>query len=393
MGGRSHLQIASRMRCKPSTVRSHFKSIYRKLGVSEVNQALEVAAARGYSEFTTETQGLCTARGTARGTGILAEIVASVCDVEGGISLRRLGPIAECGLLLLCLAGIGARQIDGDTNARVQDRGALCRLSPEGKIVWRRAPLQQEVVRHLAVAPPEAARRGFLPGRLYAAHDLHPQQGLSRGAITCFAAEGAACGSFCGGRDADTRLIGPLSLCFHPHGRLLATAGWLTDAVLAFDCAGAEVTRFAEGCYTQICFDRHGTLYGALYSQTGGVVKVLDHHGAPVLGLAHTFRATYLGVAVDSRGHAWVARETDRVKALQQVDDDGAVVCTHESPGWEPGILAVDGQDRLYALCAGARQRVHAAQPDLAASALSAAYGGWQRPGPGQRGCRTPRPA
>ena len=231
--GKSQQEIADILGIAKSTVHTHLNNIYKTVDVHTPLEALKRAAALGCVAWGTLEDLMVPIRPETHGLDPFQDFCSTVGDVEPVLNLAELRPLAAFGLLLVAISGAAARQKHGDTRSNATPRGIVYRMNRRGQVTIRFGQDQMGTARSLAIAPLNAAAHGFTPGNLFVAHDQIPQHGLNRGAVTEFAPNGEYVRKFCGGDALNTRLIG-MNICFGADGKLLATSGWLTNAILAF---------------------------------------------------------------------------------------------------------------------------------------------------------------
>lgn len=359
--GDTYQEIAAKHNLSPRTVQTQINQIYHKLGVHTPIRAIARAIALGYLDLDA-VHFVRGANGSwLRYHRLVENLFTAPQDPQRYPELDRLQPLAAFGLFLLAACGAAARQVQGDLGYQPRRAGRLCRLDGTGKVVHSVLPPGMGQIRFLVVAPAHASRQGFVPGHLYAAHDYLPQHHLNRGAISEFTATGEWVRTFLGGAEAQTRLAGPLSLAFHPDGRLLATSGLPADAILAFSVGGSQVRRFRAGLFHQIYAAPDGCIYGIENTTAQGVIQILRPDGTSLrtlppipdekvpLGLLY-------GVVVDSTGRFFVLRDLERSRGLDEYAPDGVYQRTHYVSDSNNGQLALDAQGRL--LLASATERV-----------------------------------
>jgi hypothetical protein len=252
-------------------------------------------------------------------------------------------------MFLIAVGAAAVRQQHGDTPARAAEDGGICRVLPDGELSGPFGMNRIGVARLIAFAPVHAANHGFSPGHLYVAHDLIPQCGLSRAAISEFTSTGRFVRCFRGGEDVATRLIGITGMSFAADGRLLVSCGWLTDGILAFTAGGDRVERFAEGPFCNVAVGPTGDVFASMEDRMhgGGVLvltpdgRYLRRFGRNALGHEH------YGLAVDGRSHVFVTGYDDARRTIEEFDADGAPVRTLRVPDGHGNKIAIDGAGRL----------------------------------------------
>jgi DNA-binding CsgD family transcriptional regulator len=349
----SQQTIARNLSIAPATVKKHFDNIYRALGVNDLILALRRAAALGYLDFDALGSILLAGRQESSLLNRFQVFCLAICLLGPEFRLDEMEPIATFGLFLLMLSGAAARQLDGDRNNPASP-GCLCALSAEGAVV-RFCQAEAMGPGHDAVViPGHAAQRGFTPGNVLVVHTFKPQQGLNRGAITEFTPTGQFVRTFCGSDEVGTRLIGPLSLAFAPDGRLLATSGWLTEAVLVFDKGGTVVQRFADGAYIHVRVSVSGRIYAMTRTDFGSVIEELDACGQPLRVCCSTTGTHYECFAVSRHDHLFVERrarfgsDAKDYSLTEEYDPTGRLVRSFSVPDQRFGRFCIDAQGRLY---------------------------------------------
>ncbi len=354
--GKPHADIAVLLDIAPRTVDRHVGNIYRKLGVRGPIQAAARARELGYHDPDGLDMSLERSRRHERGVQPLRAFCATALEMRPPIKTGRAAPIAALGLFLLMVSAAMERQVHGDA-PREWPRGAICELRPDGRILRVFGQEVIEAARSIAVVPDRAAEHGFKPGNLLVAHDLHPQDGLSRGAITESTPGGEYVRTFTGGSEIGIRLVGPLSLAFHADGRLLATSGWLTNAILAFEDGGTTVRRFIDGWYFQVSVGPDGRIYGAPGDFTPGLIRIWDPDGTPAGAITGPDPGWhYLGLTVNSAGHVYAVARREGDRMVEQFDVNGQFVRSVPLTGLDECRLSVDSEGRLYVPCSRTRE-------------------------------------
>jgi DNA-binding NarL/FixJ family response regulator len=342
----SHEQIADYHGIARATVRKHLNNIYKTLDVHKPLAALKRAAAMGYIGWGSVEDLLGPLREETCGFDPFQSFCTTVGSVAPTFRLEERRPLAAFGLLLLAVSGATARQRIGDARRDATPRGLVYRINARGEVTHRFGREQMRTARAIAIAPLRAAEQGFTPGNLFVAHDQVPQRGLNRGAITEFTPDGEYVRTFCGGEEIGTRLIG-MSLSFAADGRLLATSGWLTNAILAFSAGGIYVERFTDDHFMQVCCGRLG-LYATQVHNSKPIVKILDHSGKSVGVLtAAAPNTSYHGIAVSESEHIYVVVRTENRDLVEEFDENGIRVRDLQVPAGRIGKPAVDGQGRV----------------------------------------------
>jgi DNA-binding CsgD family transcriptional regulator len=361
VGDRSHEEIAERLSISVETVHTHFRHIYKKLGVKRPFQAVTRAISMGYLDIG-EAKWLEQAGHVGQSNfSTFNSWLSTTGGKETVAAAQQSRLLAQFGLLLLTASGAAAQATVHLYNSQSLSRGIVCEVNRDGGIV---RSFGEDYLRYqpaITLAPPHAARQGFTPGRLFIQHHGAPVQGVNLSEILEFTPEGQFVRAFCGGRDLGTRLGNVANLAFGSDGRLLVASMGLTDAILAFSNGGATVRRFAEGCMRQICVDRSGKVYAIQHAGIGCIVKVFDSYGQLLYILGGTAAGViYSGIAVNSRGHVFVSRfETDTEKqgVVEVYDANGdslrdfLVAGFRLRPPAGQSLLLSDALDQLYIPC------------------------------------------
>jgi DNA-binding CsgD family transcriptional regulator len=349
----THEEIGVRMGISVQTVHTHFRNIFKKLGVHKPMRAVARASAMGYLDWSVNELVFANIRAHARACSPFDLFCMFIGTLYPPPVESEVQPLAAFGLLLLTLSGATLRQLHGDLRPTPPERGAVCEVDARGNIVRTFGAEQMEIARSISIAPRRSRQHGFTPGNLFVAHDMHPQQGLNRAAISEFTPTGTYVRTFCGSDEVGTRMVGPLSLAFAADGRLLVSSGWLTDSILAFEANGDTVKPFAKGCYVQIGVSASGYVYGAQHGDDPmGVIHVFDGTGQLVQRLGLDLKEGVLqGLAVDSRDHIFVSHGVHFRRVIEELDPDGKSVRVLTVQGFHDGRLAVDAQNRLILPC------------------------------------------
>jgi DNA-binding CsgD family transcriptional regulator len=357
-GDRAYKEIAERLGIRVRTVNRHLENIHKKLGVHKPMQAVARAISMGYLDLDMfafiQEAGHCSPRNFQLFDSFVSHV--GMGDSPDFAGMQRL---ARFALLLLVWSGATVNKFSEEISINIgpEFRGGVCEVDAQSKVIRRFGSEQMLTAYDIAIAPAHAARHGFTPGHLFVIHSFVPQQGLNLAAITEFMPEDQWVRTFCGGSEIGTRLSVLPRLAFMADGRLLASSGMLTDAILIFEEGGRAVRRFAEGCYAQICVSAAGEVYATQRSGIGCIVKVFNAGGQLLRTIGGTSAGVfYSGIAVNSRNHVFVGRVENGRAFLEHFDANGDWLRSFAVPGFcqdndTTGRLACDKQDRLYASC------------------------------------------
>ncbi len=354
----SHEEIGARLGIAVETVHTHFRRIYKKLGVQRPMQAVARAVAMRFLPI----EAVDLIRLAARcSLGNFSAFGTWVNHGPGRWNDRdrgRLRQIAAAGLALFLVTHAAAQvtEIERGIRQRMGNSPAtLCCLSGAGEIVWSRSYPKLYSFQSVAIAPTDSARHGFSSGHLYAMAPTERPIGLNEGIIVEVDQNGRYVRQYHGALELGRRLTADSSLAFAADGRLLATTGFLTDGLLGFTDGGATVQRIAEGCFNQVCQDPSGRTYGVQNSGVGSVVKVLD----PLGRLERTFASStasetwYGGIAVDPVGRVFVSRcqgeaHSGAPSSVDVYDSSGGLTATLTDSALEGGRLWAGEDGQIY---------------------------------------------
>jgi DNA-binding CsgD family transcriptional regulator len=344
-------EIAQRLDISEETVNTHFKHIYKKLGVHRPMQAVARAAVLGYLE-TGDIVWLREASGwAAPGCHILDYILGGTYDLQAEMSRASLRPLAAFGLLLaaLCQLAGGLLHQRRNPSLRIGSPGVICELDAQGSVIRSFGADRLRIAHGIAVAPPAAALHGFTPGHLFVTSSYLLSQNLNIAEIVEYAPDGRFVRAIRGGADIGTRLGNCSALAFAADGRLLVGSMGETDALLEFTEGGAKVRRLADGCFPNIAVAPSGRIFAAQHSGTGCILKVLDGVGT----LLQAFGGTppgigYGGIAVTGQGSVLALRDDGCDCSLVEFDPAGEELRALPVTGLTSGQLVVDSSDRLY---------------------------------------------
>lgn len=358
--GLSHRQIAERLGISLRTVTTHMNHIHRRLCVNKTVQALAQAAALGYLDVDAVGFVRGAGRRDLRDVSTLHALLAAADNAEtvpGGRSLRRLGQFG----VLLTLASVAATMaMRSDIVADLPLVGVVCRLSPSGELAHAFGSERLRSARGICVAPAVAANEGFTPGNIYVINDALPQRGLNAAEIVEYTPHGVEVRGFCGGEEIGTRLVEARSLAFDAQGRLLATSGTLTDAVLAFTRGGSQVARFASVRCAQLAPLPGGGVCAATTGPGGGSVVMLDAEGVQIAEIARQDDGSaYSGIGILSSGRIITNRLDCGRGHLEVLTEAGDCTSLLRLPAARLASIHVDQRGRVLAPCAlDARVRV-----------------------------------
>jgi len=350
--GQSHEQISRKLGIAPRTVDRHIANVYAKLGVSRSSMAVARAAEIGLLDI----DPIFVLRLVSGSVERSSQMVDTFCQGAGRLdsdpALADLKQLAGFGLLLMALSGAMARQLSGDSPENFASRGLVLELDRKGVAQRTFGPDRMGTAHSIVQAPEHAATAGYTPGNLFIAHNLVPQQGLNRAAISEYMPDGKYVRTFCGSRHLATRIVGPLSLAFAADGQLLATSGWLTDGILAFSEGGRTVSRFADGLFWQIAVAPQGPVYGVQHTEMAGAVRAFDAAGRDMGLLAgEDFRGRYYALAMQPTGRLFVMRDAHPRSIILELGTDGCLLRDFEVPGYRWGYLTCDAEGQLYVPC------------------------------------------
>ena len=312
--GRSKKEIAEHLFISPGTVKKHFDNLYAKLEVDNPQEAVAKAVALGLLtfDFADLVQPMRDRRDLNFNT--LAHLLLHGTDAgrEQGWNepTRQLALLGLLLFLLMPLHELGRR--DRVSADRLQTKGVVFEFTPDGHLV-RSFDGQRELRRPgaLAFAPPAAERHGFRAGNLFLSQLSVSPNILNNGSVVELTSDGEYVRTFTGGAYLSTRLTGG-DIAFMSDGRLLATSGGFTDAVLEFSDGGRVVRRFAHLVPVALTVDRRGNAYMAGGTSRGHRVHVFNPQGNLLRRVGATVEdGIYRGMAVDDEGNLFVANQHD----------------------------------------------------------------------------------
>ena len=352
--GKSRKEIASKLGRSQSTVKNTLSSVFEKLEVDNIVEAVTKASALGI--ITADFYDLWL---------FLRESLSLEFKSFEYFFLRpaqrgRIDPWAEqiqrlgaFGLSLFLMASLpewlrNAHESHGDGTAR----GVLNEMTPAGAGV--RAIDLSEIpgkphafALAFAFAPPAAAGHGFTPGNLYVAQALTYGNPLNPISISEFTPEGRLVRSFTGGSHLRSTLQNCSGLTFTHDGRLLTPTA---SAVLEFMEGGRVTRQFCSHVpYGPLTQDRRGRLYIAAGWEHRSPVCVFEPDGSPVRTVEHGGNGFFSGVAVDDRGTLYVSNI--RTPGIEVYDERGRRLASFgQDHLTRPGRLSLDNYGGLYVL-------------------------------------------
>jgi DNA-binding CsgD family transcriptional regulator/sugar lactone lactonase YvrE len=350
--GHCKKEIAKHLSIRPATVRSHFNNIYRKLQVTGPQEAVVKAVSLGLLPFDfADLLHPLQDRYDLDFNAFVHPFLTGISHWQREGRDETLRQLAALGLLLFLSAPL-VRLIRGDgyTSARrAPGKGLLLEFTPDGRLVRSfggegnlRCPCA------LAFAPPAAEHQGFCPGHLFLLDLLACPNPLNTASLVELTPEGRTIRAFTGSAYLSTRLHNSYAMAFTVDGRLLATSGGFTDAVLEFTAGGGRVRRFANLVpYGGLTTDRRGHVYVAGGWSEESPIHVFGPQGDLLRTVGAARSNVYQGVAVDDGGRLYVANFHEHV--LEVYDARGHRRSSiGEGDLSRPWRLALGPHGRLY---------------------------------------------
>jgi DNA-binding CsgD family transcriptional regulator len=353
---RPQSEIAERLGISPRTVSTHMERIYRRLGVNKPMQAVARAIALGYLDLDAVGFVRGAAMRNLRDFSTLNRLLADVDSAEGvpgGPYLRRL---AQFGLLLTLAAASANVAVRTDRTADTPTIGVVCCLDPSGRLKTAFGGDRLRIARGIAVAPPQAARQGFVPGAVYVINEGLAQFSLNTAEIVEYVPDPMGgppkVRAFAGASQAGGSLMNASSLAFDSAGRLLVCSGGLTGSIVAFGDAGRVVSRFTRARAAQIAVAETGEVVIAGNDAAGGSIQILGSDGEVLTTVASTHAdGAFAGVALTPRGRI-VANRVERGRGvIEEFSLTGEPRRLFTVSGIGPAPLAVDARGRVYVPC------------------------------------------
>ena len=174
----SHDEIAAQLGISPNGVRTHFNHIYSKLDVNRPLRAVGKAISMGYLEMDALDIVRSITQNSVRNYSLFNALMSIAPSLDGPPRAGGMRPLAEFGLFLVALSGIGEKFHEDAISFPSYAVPAMVQIiSRQGQVI--RSFGQDFLYGHctLTMIPPHAARQGFTPGNLLVEHDIPPGQG------------------------------------------------------------------------------------------------------------------------------------------------------------------------------------------------------------------------
>lgn len=338
--GLSHAEIAQQIGVAVRTVTTHVDQIHRRLGVTRTVQAIARAVALGYLDADALTS---VAQPILPGEmGAVQAFLAEAGRLEGGSPTQSLRRLAQFGLLLTLASAAAAMTLQYDDVAETPRVGAVARVTLGGEVLQVFGSDRLRSATALAVAPRWATLQGYVPGNVFVVNNDLPQVGLNTAEIVEYTPDGVEVGGFCGSTEVGTRLTGTTSAAFDRRGRLLATSGALTNALLEFTAGGRKVNRFATVSASQVAVAPDGSVCVATDPRSGPRLMVYNPDGQTQSeGPALDPSAVLTGLAVLPSGNRVVCRSDRGSAVLEELDAGDDVLRSRALSGIGAGRLHV----------------------------------------------------